>query len=1449
MSKYSDKGMKVTRHFTTAGVSPYDAIEWGFRTPEIKDWKTGKVVFRQENVEAPVSWSDQAVQIVASKYFYGDKDKLGLPVSQGGRETSVRQIVARVADTITGWGGQDGYFASAEDEQAFNDELTHMLLNQVGAFNSPVWFNVGMHQKYGTKGPKNGWRYDRDLGYAVEVQDAYEHPQGSACLPYEGLVNTDRGLIPIGDIVQLVKQGDIIHTYDKDGEPTRIVAAKCNGKKWVNYYHMDDGSSLAMTGDHVVFVIGENGSLVEKQADDLKPKDRLVLTRNDIIPKTIGYISAGNLFVTPELAWISGLMVGDGYCDHPTSACSDIWEIKLNTDSELDRVKTILNDYEVPYSVTPKHWGCIVRGYGAPGRAFWERLGLWGKTNNKIIPDWVMSSGIDLVAPFISGLFDSDGTVTYAPGERVYVAFSNTSSQIVERLQILLRSLGIYSSITEYRDPREDYRRKVSYTVNISDQVSVDNFAKKIGFTHEKKIDRIDGRREDVDYQRCRQDFVSFVEKRRHGVAYVYDIQTESGTFWYQGILVHNCFLQSVEDNMNSIMDLAKSEAMLFKFGSGTGTDLSTLRSTREKLSGGGKPSGPVSFFKVYDTVAGIIKSGGVVRRAARMQTLCDWHPDVLEFAESKLNEERKARALIDAGYDSDFNGEAYSSVAFQNTNISIRLSDMFMKAVENNDQWTTKAVTDGRDIETWPAARLMDAIAYGTWFCGDPGVQFEDEIQRWHTVPNDGRISTSNPCLRKGTRLLTDQGYLNIEDMASSYDSPTMFNIFDGTKYFTGHVWLTGKKKCVRIHTRGHETIDVTPDHLFFTSTISGPSFDSLAEAKDCKGRAIYVYCEGDEGQWVSHPVECIDVECLEGDFDVYDFRVPTTSMGVANGFYVSNCSEFLHLDETACNLAAINLLKFRNDDGTFDTESFRHVCDILITSQEIIVGNASYPTKLIAEKSYRYRPLGLGYANLGALIMAQGFAYDSEQGRDLAAAVTALMLGQAYIRSSLHAKNLGSFEGFERNRKEMLHVIRMHGDYSKLDYNKDIDRPDYLTEMWCDAHNAFLECEELGGIYGFRNSQAVVLMPTGTCAFMMDCTTTGPEPAIALVSYKKLAGGGSMKLANNIVQLGLKTLGYTSEDIKEITDHIAEHDTIEGSFLDDRHLPVFDCAFRAANGTRSIHYKGHIDMIAAVQPYLSGSASKTTNLPESATVEEIKQAYIYAWKKGLKCVAIYRDNSKGSQPLNVKADTDKKINPTETDRLNSEIKRLQGELDRQKPGRKKLPSTRQAIVHKFEFAQHEGYITAGMYDDGQLAEVFIVMSKEGSTLAGLMDALGISISLGLQHGTPLSTFVDKFSYTNFAPSGITRNPEIPFTNSIVDYLGRWLDIEFPGGYRKNHKASLESVQKTVSEVRAAVEPVKPLKPAAGKICGTCGGMMVQVSSRCHSCPNCGDGSGGCGG
>ncbi|PTL78196.1 vitamin B12-dependent ribonucleotide reductase [Vitiosangium sp. GDMCC 1.1324] len=760
------------------------------------------------------------------------------------------------------------------------------------------------------------------------------------------------------------------------------------------------------------------------------------------------------------------------------------------------------------------------------------------------------------------------------------------------------------------------------------------------------------------------------------------------------------CFINSVGDSMESILGLAKTEGMLFKYGSGTGSNLSTIRSSKELLAGGGTASGPVSFMKGFDAFAGVIKSGGKTRRAAKMVILNADHPDVLDFVRCKANEEKKAWALIEAGYDPSFNGEAYSSVFFQNSNNSVRVTDEFMRAVVNDGAWTTHSVRDRRPMDTHKARDIFREISEAAHLCGDPGLQFDTTINTWHTCSNTDRINASNPC------------------------------------------------------------------------------------------------------------------------------------------------SEYMFLDDSACNLASLNLMHFRTIDGDFDVTAFKHAVDVVLLAMEIIVGFSKYPSEKIAKNSHDFRPLGLGYANLGALLMASGLPYDSEAGRNYAGAITSLMCGEAYAMSARMAGKMGPFSGYAKNEEPFLGVIRKH---RKASYN--VPQEGVSAELFAAQKKAWDDALTLGTESGYRNSQVTVLAPTGTIGFMMDCDTTGIEPDIALIKYKKLVGGGMLKIVNQTVPLALEKLGYPQTQAQDIITYLDKHETIEGApHLKPDHLPVFDCAFKPAKGQRSIHWMGHLKMMGATQPFLSGAISKTVNMPSDASVEDIEKAYIEAWRLGLKAVAVYRDGCKRTQPLNTSKEKVKDTKAAVSEPALAAMRDANAM-------RRRLPDERQAITHKFSIGGHEGYLTVGMYEDGTPGELFCVMAKEGSVVSGLMDSFATAVSLALQYGVPLQVLVDKFSHSRFEPSGFTGNPAVPIAKSIVDYIFRWLALKFLPSEQA------EGMEEAVEKQVAVAEPVKQVQVASVALpmstprktylnqadappCHTCGEIMVR-NGACYKCSNCGTTSG----
>jgi ribonucleoside-diphosphate reductase alpha chain len=1115
------------------------------------------------------------------------------------------------------------------------------------------------------------------------------------------------------------------------------------------------------------------------------------------------------------------------------------------------------------------------------------------------------------------------------------------------------------------------------------------------------------------------------------------------------------CFIQSIEDTMESILNLQISEALLFKAGSGTGTNRSPLRSSREKLTGGGRASGPVSFMKGYDAYAGIIKSGGKTRRAAKMEILNIDHPDIVDFIEAKQNEEKKAWALIEQGYSGGMNGEAYSSIAFQNCNLSVRVSDSFMEAVKNNSEWQTRYVKSKEVCETFKARELLKKIAEGTHICGDPGIQFDGIINKWNTSKNSGRINASNPCVTGDTRILLKNGKWARIDSILGKKSEIITNLGIIQENEIDGAFKTGNKPVYKLTTKAGYEIKLTADHKVFTinrgfvqaceltkedyillpskevgeikelseknktfyqmlgvylgdggsgkiSNNRGITFsmhkeeevgilnkfaervaldyerithknspatiqitptssryvitnnillNKFSEIVDltkyshekCFSEQIFnlslseqkyvlqglftadgtVANYGEKSQYVAldstslqlikdaqimllgfgiksklyknrragrnkallpdgkggmkeyevkevHslrisrdsrikfekligfmpeskksrrlnilnenvetyrdlPIDSVELLDYLGLEEVYDITEPITHSFIANGITVHNCSEYMFLDDSACNLASLNLMRFRTEDGNFDVEKFKRAVRIFIISQELLVDGGSYPTEKIGENSHNFRALGLGYANLGALLMSYGLPYDSDEGRNVAAAITSIMTGEAYKVSAELARPLGPFPKYLENREPMLEVIRMHREtVKKIDVSKMPSNLRYLTS---EAWDCWSDALELGERYGYRNAQMTVLAPTGTIAFFMDCDTTGIEPDIALVKYKVLSGGGMFKIVNRSVPLALKTLGYSEESVNKIINYIDQNDMIEGApEIRDEHLKIFDCAFKPAKGKRSIHYSGHIRMMAAVQPFISGGISKTVNMPEEVTISEIEDSYIIAWELGLKSLAIYRENSKRSQPLNTKK--------TENE-IVKKVERGIGE-------RIRMPQTRRSIVHKFDIAGHEGFIIVGLYDNGKPGEIFISMHKQGSTIRGLMDAWATSVSLNLQYGANVNDLFGKFRHQKFEPSGFVRNinggeldtkiRQIRTASSIVDYVAQFMLNNYGEGAGGIDVQDIQIEKVEEKEEQLSIGDFGN----EGLTCPHCGGPAKRMGNCALYCTSC---------
>jgi ribonucleoside-diphosphate reductase alpha chain len=1335
----STDGVTVERRFTEPGRHPFDAVEW-----EIRDAVIGnpeKPVFEQRGVEFPLTWSQNATNIVAQKYFRG---RLGSEE----RESSVKQMVGRVASTIAGWGRDASYFASPEDADAFEAELTHILLHQIAAFNSPVWFNVGFE----------------------------EQPQCSACQPYHALVSTLEGMVPIGDLVT----GDQVgrEVYDANGV-TRVMAVKDNGVKPVYRVRLRNGQFVEATADHVVKAARERRTEPQwLRVDELEAGMRMHLHPHRAKVAAPALVAAGPDAGLPESdepttaervaiaeAALAGWLQGDGFVgryDHGTNRSLTI-EFQVANDDEyawiIENLDIAMPDLHrhVRDADTQETRVQRIRLYGECLRDFVERWQLLGRRHDIRVPQRLWTASHDEISAYLRSVFQADGYVTVRREngqEAGRVGFAVISEKWTEDIQLLLNVLGIYSRRLLKHEPRDD--RSDLHEISISMGSERARFAELVGFvcaSKQAKLSESLGLRGLKACPDLREEQIVSIEPL--GDMDVYDIQTESGEYLSNNVAVHNCFILSVEDTMESILGWNTKEGKIFRGGSGAGINLSNIRGSMEHLSKGGTASGPVSFMRGADSWAGTIKSGGKTRRAAKMVVLDVDHPDVLDFVWCKAREEEKAAALRDAGFDMSIDGDGFTSIQYQNANNSVRVSDEFMDRADKGEEWEFTARNGGEVVDTHDAADVLRQISDAAWRCADPGMQYDTTINTWHTCPNSGRINASNPC------------------------------------------------------------------------------------------------------------------------------------------------SEYMHVDDSACNLSSINLMKFRLDDGTFDTEAFEHTVDVMILAQEIVVSPSSYPTEEIGKNARDFRQLGLGYANLGALLMSEGLPYDSDEGRAMAGAITALMTGRAYRESARVAAAMGPYAQYELNREPHNHVMRKHRDAAW----HELDEEQVETGLLAAARRSWDEAVELGEDHGYRNAQATVLAPTGTISFLMDCDTTGIEPDFSLVKFKELVGGGQMTIVNRTVPAALKKLGYSQAEADQIVAYIDEQGTVIGApALKDEHLPVFDVAV----GKRAISHMGHIKMMAAAQPFLSGAISKTVNLPAEATVEDVSETYMQGWKLGLKALAIYRDGSKTAQALRTEAqDSDgAPVAPTTgiseeeaQERVDIAVKQA---IADQPPKRRRMPKERQSITHKFSIAGHEGYITAGCYPDGTVGEIFLTdVGKEGSTLRGMMNAFATSVSIALQYGVPLETLVRKFSYMRFDPEGITGNPEIPFAKSLPDYIMRWVASRFLDADCQEElgiltpevrarKASQEALMRgdTAGPANgggnggnghavgngggATATPAKPTNPATtkaaaeaftdepptlpaqlvgldlGPACGQCGGMMQRTGS-CYTCSSCGNNT-GCG-
>ena len=1296
-------GLTMTRIYTTPGVHPYDQITWERRDVVMTNWRDGSVNFEQHGVEFPDFWSVNAANIVTTKYFRG---AVGSPT----REWSLKQLVDRVVGVYTETGRKQGYFATEEDAVIFDHELKHALVHQVFSFNSPVWFTVG------TSSPQ----------------------QVSACQPYDALVSTPAGLVPIGKLVEDDAVGAKV--YDAHGV-TRIVATKANGVKQVLRLHTKAGYALDVTSDHLVWRSSAQSAGRFVPAGSLKPGDKLEWHRRDSHGED--EISRYDIAESALAGWLQS----DGFVGQYQGTNRSLTiEAMTVTDGELAWVTEALSllfpgvhRHERQVSTQDDRLDCRrTRLYGEVLRDFVDRWDLLTRGTEMTVPRRLFTAPLPVVAAYLRSVFQAEGFVSARESSTV-VEVDMISEQLIRGMQQLLLRFGIYSRVGFKADARAD--RHGCWTLRIQSAGDRRIFADVIGFVDPVKATKLE-RSFDLPGLPARETKRLEVDRIEDlGLMEVYDIQTESGEYLSGNLRVHNCFILSVDDTMDAILDWYREEGLIFKGGSGAGVNLSKIRSSKELLSSGGTASGPVSFMRGADASAGTIKSGGATRRAAKMVVLDVDHPDIAEFIATKAREEEKVRALRDAGFDMDLGGKDIVSVQYQNANNSVRVSDEFMHAVEEGKEFDLLARRTGEVVERVDARNLLRSMAQAAWDCADPGIQYDGTINDWHTNPESGRITASNPC------------------------------------------------------------------------------------------------------------------------------------------------SEYLSLDNSSCNLASINLLKFLREDDTFDAERFAKMTELIITAMDISICFADFPTTKIGTVTRAYRQLGIGYANLGALLMATGHAYDSEGGRAIAAAITSLMTGTAYKTSAELAGAVGPYDGYARNAKPHQRVIRKHADAS--DRIRTIGAMD--REIQDLAAQTWQQCIKVGETNGYRNAQSSLLAPTGTIGLMMDCDTTGIEPDLALVKFKKLVGGGSMQIVNQTVPRALKNLGYPHEQVEAITEFIAEHGhVVNAPGLRPEHYDVFDCAM----GERSISPMGHVRMMAAVQSHLSGAISKTVNMPESATVEDIEKIYFEGWKLGLKALAIYRDNCKVGQPLSAS-----KNKPAEAE---TPAVAAQAAPHDHRPVRRRLPRQRPATVTRFSVAGAEGYMTASSYPDDGIGEVFLKLGKQGSTLAGVMDAFSMAISVGLQYGIPLDSYVAKFTNMRFEPAGLTDDPDIRLASSVMDYIFRRLALDHlsyedraalgilsaaeraaevaghdPAGLSDDldpeELAQSAAVEQPVSSERPVVPPPAPAPaspagpsqsvPAAphsstelieaqqgrtadAPLCLTCGTKMRPAGS-CYVCEGCGSTSG----
>ncbi|MFT4311280.1 MAG: adenosylcobalamin-dependent ribonucleoside-diphosphate reductase [Candidatus Woesearchaeota archaeon] len=1492
--------MEFKRVFTREGQTPYSMFEYTKRTSTIRN-PDGSILYEMKDVEVPKNWSQVATDILAQKYIR----KKGVPQKRDGDfvrdengnrvlgpERSIKEVAHRLAYCWMDWGLKHNYFNSEEDAKIFYDETAYMLINQMAAPNSPQWFNTGLAAVYGIKGESQGHYYcDPETGELKRSEDAYTRPQPHACAEYHTILYTNEGNKYIGEIVEQ----DRTDLKVFDGEKfVKIQATKYNGQKEVFRIKLKNGNYIDLTQDHLVLSSTkrkkEGGEYSWKYVKDIKVQDRLQQPLNLEIKEQ-------NVFEEDLIkARLAGFIVGDGSVGIYDNLLR-LEIITINQDEYTQVTKDIeaifgeksywVNSFEAK---NPEIDGKRIHLSGKKIERFVEEYELLNKAKTAKVPKKVLMGSPEEKREFLKGLFQADGSVRIRSDNQRNsgdICLTTISKQLAFEVLQLLNSIGIYCRINNSEDKREN--RENQNQVIIAYGSARNQYAQQVGFLSQEKSSKLKLLNMLVTKSKSlpliREEQIISIESQ--GIKKVYDIQTESSKFLGNGIVIHNCFIQSVKDdlvNEGGIFDLVTREARIFKYGSGTGTNFSTIRSSGENLSGGGKSSGLMSFLNIFDRAAGAIKSGGTTRRAAKMVCLNLDHPEIEEFIEWKVKEEQKVAALVSGSLscknhlkkimkaavdnnsvnikdnsklrkaikvalnenvplnyvqrvlqlvrqgkkeidfvemDTHYESEAYLTVAGQNSNNSIRIPNSFFEALRTNSTWDLVNRTDGKVAKQVDSSKLWDKINFSAWMSADPGVQYDTTINEWHTCPVDGRINGSNPC------------------------------------------------------------------------------------------------------------------------------------------------SEYMFLDDTACNLASINLLKFYDDENkTFRVDDYKHAVRIWTTILEISVLMAQFPSKEIAKRSYQYRTLGLGFANIGSLLMTMGIPYDSSKGRAIASSLSAIMGGESYATSAELAKFKGAFERYDANKEHMLRIIRNHkraaynvapSEYEGLTVKpmgiNSHDCPSYLVES---AKSSWDKALELGQNYGYRNAQVTVIAPTGTIGLVMDCDTTGVEPDFALVKFKKLAGGGYFKIVNQSVPRALRALGYSEDEIRSIIKYAIGSSTLKGSpeinhetlkekgftdeklsavesslpssfelrfafnkwslgedflkelgFTDeqlnnpnlnllealgfsksqiakaeeyvcgtmtlegapglkDEHIGIFDCANKCGKkGERFISYMGHIKMMAAVQPFISGAISKTINMDKDASIKDVSDAYMESWKYMIKAVALYRDGSKLSQPLNAAAEDEAELLSLKNaeDDIDETVDAKKMHEATVKNLKKKLPTKRSGFVQESRVGGQKVYLRTGEYEDGELGEIFLSTYKEGASYGALLNCFAVAVSKGLQHGVPLSEFVDTFTFTRFEPSGpVNGHPTIKNATSIIDYVFRVLGHEYLGRTDFLHVKTMESIDHKEDQTKKSVEKsekqlrLNKVKPAenskfleakakgySGEQCPSCDSMRLRRNGNCMVCDDCG--------